>query len=111
MLFLIPGYAGLQLQDEGYLWYGTQRVMLGEAPVRDFMSYNPRRYYWSAAIRSSMSKNGIIALRLAVSVFQAIGLFIFLFLVFRSTPVTIGQLSILVVTIVLWVYPRHVIPP
>ncbi|WP_025039842.1 hypothetical protein [Nitrosospira briensis] len=107
-LFLWQGHKGFLIWDEGFLWYGAQRVMLGEVPIRDFMSYDPGRYYWSAALMSLWGDNGIMALRGAVAVFQVIGLFVALLLIARSarTP-NFPYLVLSAIILVAWMYPRH----
>lgn len=109
--FLWQGSAGFSLWDEGFLWYGAQRVMLGEVPLRDFMAYDPGRYYWSAALMAAWGDNGIMALRTAVAIFQAIGLFVGLLLVARSADrearLDRGYLLVAASVLTLWMFPRH----
>lgn len=111
LLFLWQGRTGFNLADEGYLWYGVQRVMLGETPIYDFHSYYPGRYYWSAALMSLWHDNGIISLRITVSIFQALGLFIALALIARSTAgwKRNSWLWLLISTLLLivWMFPRQ----
>ena len=101
--------AGFQLADEGFLWYGAQRVMQGEVPVRDFMSYDIGRYYWSAALMFLQGDDGIIALRIAVGVFQAAGLFAGLTVLTRTPdkPRSLPWLLLATVVLLVWMYPRH----
>jgi hypothetical protein len=107
-LFRLEGRVGLNLGDEGFLWYGAQRVMLGEVPIRDFVSYDPGRYYWSAAIMRLVGNNGIVTLRIAVAIFQVVGLSLSLFLLARTAQRRNILLLILAAsTIVLWMFPRH----
>ena len=107
-LFTWQGNRGFGLSDEGYLWYGVQRVMLGEVPIRDFQSYDPGRYYWSAAIMSLWGQNGIMALRGAVAIFQLIGLFIGLLLIARTPKKqSFFYLLLSAITLVVWMFPRH----
>jgi hypothetical protein len=58
--------------DEGFLWYGTQRVLVGELPLRDFQAYDPGRYFWSAAWMRLLDDNGIFALRWSNAVLAAL---------------------------------------
>lgn len=111
LLFYLQGDKGFSLWDEGFLWYGAQRVMQGEVPIRDFMAYDPGRYYWAATLMSLIGNNGIMSLRAAVAIFQALGLFVGIFLIAgsagerRKSDYLFWLLA--AVTLLLWMYPRH----
>lgn len=75
-IFLAQGNIGLDLWDEGFFWYGAQRVVFGEVPVRDYMAYDIGRYYWSGTFLWLRGDLGIISLRYSVLVLQAIAIFI-----------------------------------
>ena len=108
MSFIWQGNKGLSLSDEGFLWYGVQRVMLGEVPLRDFMSYDPGRYYWSAALVSLWGDNGIMTLRAAVAIFQVIGLFVGLLLIARAEKKqNFPYLLLSAIILMVWMFPRH----
>ncbi len=108
ILFIWQGNIGFDLNDEGFLWYGVQRVMLGETPLLDFMSYDPGRYYWSASFMSLFADNGIIALRISVALFQFFGLITGLFLIFHTEKkINILYLLLTIGIFLLWMYPRH----
>ena len=107
-LFQIQGRLGFNLWDEGFLWYGAQRVLLGEIPIRDFMAYDPGRYYFSAAIMGLLGDNGIVANRIAATIFQATGLFLCLWLLTRNgQPIRPVVYILATGTFILWMYPRH----
>lgn len=108
VLFILQNSQWFSLWDEGYLWYGVQRVLKGEVPIRDFMSYDPGRYYWLAAILSVLGDSGIVALRIGISIFQALALGIGLWLIAgtmaKKNPLFLG---IAAVALSLWMFPRH----
>ena len=64
-------HIGLSLMDEGFLWYGAQRILHGELPLRDFQAYDPARYYWSAGWMYLLGDNGIVTLRLGNAILAA----------------------------------------
>ncbi len=57
------------------MWYATLQTAAGGVPIRDFRSYDPGRYLWTAGWASLLG-SGIVGLRHANSVFQALGLFL-----------------------------------
>lgn len=109
--YIWQGNKGFNLWDEGFLWYGVQRVLLGEIPIRDFQAYDPGRYYWTAALVSLFGDSGIMSLRAAVAVFQALGLFVGLFLIAQSQrPKSKGDVIftlLAAITLAAWMFPRH----
>jgi hypothetical protein len=106
VLFLwAEGRIGLNLADEGFLWCGTIRTARGEVPLRDFQSYEPGRYYWSAAWFALLG-DGVLALRIALAAFQAIGLTLGL-LVARRLTGSPWLLALVGVALAMWMLPRH----
>ncbi|MBI3480943.1 MAG: hypothetical protein HY016_11415 [Nitrosomonadales bacterium] len=106
-LFYWQGYQGLSFFDEGFLWYGAQRTMLGEVPMRDFMAYDIGRYYWSAAFMGLFNDHGIVALRAASTVFQVIALYAGLTALVRGSVKQSRMFWLLgTITLVAWMAPQ-----
>ena len=91
--------------DEGFLWYGSVRTALGDVPIRDFHSYQPGRYYWSA-FWSYIFGDSIIALRASTAIFQWIGLF-FAFISLRGINNKRGFLLLVGLTITSCIMPHY----
>jgi len=71
--FALQGRLGMDLADEGFLYYGVLRVRAGEIPLADFQSYEPYRYYWCAAWTWLLG-DSVYAVRAATALIGAIGL-------------------------------------
>lgn len=82
--FAVSAWTEFNLQDEAFVWYGTLRVLEGELPLRDFRSYDPGRYFWSAAW-SALFGEGLIAQRASQWSFAVLGITAGLLVVRRAT--------------------------
>lgn len=108
LLFAAQYDKTLSLWDEGFLWYGAQRTALGEVPVRDFMSYDPGRYYLTAAFLAVAGDNGIVAVRGMLAFVQAAGFLAALCILARASDSRPGAFMLLAAAVVLfWMIPRH----
>jgi hypothetical protein len=96
---------GLNLRDEGYLWYGVVRVLAGEVPLRDFQAYDPGRYYWCAAFTPLLG-SGILAIRVAAAAFAGIGTCLGLLALGRAVRSPLG-LALAALAIQAWMFPSH----
>lgn len=101
--YALQAHVGLAVQDEGFLWYGVEALRRGELPLRDFRSYDPGRYAWCAAW-SSVFGGGIVAVRAASAVFQALGLLAGL-LVARRVVRSNVVLVLVGVMLAAWMFP------
>jgi len=108
LAFAFEGAVGFNLADEGYLWYGAQRLLDGDVPIRDFASYDPGRYLWSAAVMRVLGGSGILSLRIGAFIFQGLGLFVAILLLRRAAPRASLIFFLLAgATLLLWMVPRH----
>jgi hypothetical protein len=103
--FALQGRQGVNLADEGFLWYGVQRTVAGEVPLRDFQSYDPGRYYWSAA-GTFLFGDGLVALRFSETVFQVFGLWAGLLAASRVAQNWV-LLAAVGLMLTLWMFPSH----
>lgn len=103
--------AGVQAQfriaDDGLLWYGAQRTLGGDIPLRDFWSYDPFRYYWCAAGMALLHDQGYVVLGIVTALFGALSLWIAARLVFRDGATASWWVFLPVIaTFILWMVPR-----
>lgn len=103
--FWLDGDAGINLADEGYLWYGVQAVARGEVPMRDFQAYDPGRYLWGAAWSRALGQD-LLALRLSCVLFQCLGVTAGLLAARRLSRSWIF-LGLMALTLCAWMHPRY----
>jgi hypothetical protein len=103
--FYFQGRVGINFADEGFLWYGAAQTAVGQIPLRDFQSYDPGRYYWTA-LWAPIFGTGIVGVRLAGAVFQFCGLFLGL-LVVRRVASSWWMLCLVGILLVAWMFPLY----
>ena len=91
--------------DEGYLWYGTLRLLAGELPLRDYRSYEPGRYFWCAALMAVFGAR-LPVLRAAAHAFYLLGLFAAL-LSLSSLGLDGIVLALGALMLGAWAFPQH----
>ena len=108
LLVAMTAHLGLSLADEGYEWYGAQRVLAGEIPLRDFMSYDPARYYCLAAVMWLLHSHGLAALQVGVALFAGLAVGLASSMLFRDGSSRSFLLCLMAsLTFIMWLFPRH----
>ncbi len=103
LVFLFQAHIGLNLADEGYLWYGSWRTSLGEMPRVDFRAYDAPRNYWVAWV-SPLFGDGLLAFRASIAIFQMFAL-VFGMLILRRVIKSRWILGVSALLLTIWMYP------
>lgn len=106
-VFFLQWRYGFNLGDEGWLWYISKRTVLGDVPLRDFFSYDPGRYYWSAFVFKLLGRSGFYEQLLANYLFAIIGLTLTYFAMVRAGLSRTWRILILLLLGVAIGFPRH----
>ncbi|MGH9515863.1 MAG: hypothetical protein ACRD3P_09335 [Terriglobales bacterium] len=106
-VFLLQWRYGFLWSDEGWLWYISQRTALGQVPLRDIFSYDPGRYYWSAALFRLTGRSGLYQQILADYLFAILGITATYFAMIRAGLARSWRVAILPLLGVVIGFPRH----
>jgi hypothetical protein len=106
-VFALQWRYGFLWSDEGWLWYIGQRTALCQVPLRDFFSYDPGRYYWSAVFFKLTGSSGLYQQILADYLFAIIGLAVAYFFMIRAGLGRSWRIAILLLLGVVIGFPRH----
>ena len=106
-VFLLQWRYGFNWSDEGWLWYISQRTSLGQVPVRDVFSYDPGRYYWSAAIFKLLGGRGFFEQLVASYLFGMVGLAVAYIALVRVGIQRKWRFALLILLAIVLGYPRH----
>lgn len=105
----LQGSIGLSLWDEGFLWYGVQRIQFGEVPIRDFYAYDIGRYYLLSVFQQLWGDDGIVALRFGLALLNGLLLGVVGVVLHRQNIHFIWAF-VGMVLINMWAYPHYRMP-
>jgi len=91
--FLITWRYGFDFGDEGYYWYGAQRVMRGEVPIRDFLAYDIGRYIWAATVMFLLNDDGIWGARAAAAIYLILPVCVGTFLALHALDTRLSKVK------------------
>lgn len=107
--FGLTWHIGLNMADEGFYWYGAQRVWAGEVPILDFMAYDPGRYYIAAAVMAVAGNDGIWPARAAANLILAmqvsLGVYLALLVFNGGRLARFFYSATVAVLLIVWTYP------
>jgi hypothetical protein len=107
-LFLLQRHFDFNIADGGFLWYGAERTLAGDVPLRDFMAYDPGRYWLVAMFMAAVRDHGMVTLRAWMYLVEAVAVCLVVVTVARSsTRVSFIQLCGIALLASLWMYPEH----
>jgi hypothetical protein len=107
LAFWLNANQSLSWADEGLLWYGSQQVHAGNVPVRDFYSYDPGRYYWTAAVYRLVGDQSLRTTLLAATAFSCVALTTLLVALGKSGLARPWRIVLTLAITVAFAYPRH----
>lgn len=81
ILFVFHWNEVSSLADEGVHWYASQRILFGGVPILDYSSYDPGRYYWTAALMWLFGDSDFFLYRVGAATFQFLGLYVSLLII------------------------------
>ena len=103
--FFMDGSTGINLADEGYLWYGMTALKTGQIPIRDFHAYDPGRYFWVTGW-SYLLGDSLVSMRAACVLFQCLGMTCALLAVRRISREW-WFLGLVALILVQWMSPQY----
>lgn len=107
LMFFAQWHYGFNWSDEGLLWYGSQRTAVGEIPLRDFYSYDPGRYYWTALVFKAFRRDGLFEQIMADDLFGLLGLLACYIAMSRAGINRTWRVAALFVLAVMLGFPRY----
>lgn len=107
-LFLLQRHFGFNIADGGFLWYGAERTLAGDVPLRDFMAYDPGRYWLAAMFMAAVHDTGMITMRAWMYLVEAVGVCLAVVTVARSrNDGSFIQWCLVALIASFWMYPEH----
>lgn len=96
---------GFGLYDEGGLWYGIWQTSEGAVALRDFLIYDPGRYWWGGAIVRWLGADPF-AFALSGAAFGLLGIAAGICVARRLSSTIVWQVFVGLILVV-WMYPGY----